>query len=65
MTKQEFQIKYHNYSTDNYMDALSDALKINTIHPDLEVVPVELMGKYCLMLKEEADLIKDIYAIQK
>ena len=57
MNKDQFQNKYHDYSVKNYMDALSDSLKVNSIAIDFKCIPVKIGESYCLMLEEAASLL--------
>lgn len=60
MTKDEFQKKYHDYSTENEMDAVSDSIKVNDKLIDGKCVPIKIGNKYCLMLDTAASLMKEI-----
>ncbi len=60
MTLEEFQNKYHDYIVENEMDAVSDALKINTIAKDFQVKPMKFLDKYCLMEVGAASFISDL-----
>lgn len=60
ITINEFQKKYHDYSTENEMEAVSDALKLNAILIDGQVKPVKIGNKFCLMVVEAASLMEEL-----
>lgn len=58
MTADEFQKKYHDYHTSDEMEALADAVKVNSQMTDgTKVAPVKLGEEYCLMLATAAAYI--------
>lgn len=58
MNIEQFQKKYHDYSTENEMEAISDTLKLNSILTDGKVTHVKIGDKYCLMEVGAASFIK-------
>lgn len=60
MTVDEFQKKYHDYSTEDEMEAISDALKVNAVLEEGQVRPVKIGNLYCIMLNDAANLMEEI-----
>ncbi len=56
MTQDEFLKEYHNYAVNTYREAVIERATVNLegIDGD-EAIVVQLLGKYCLMLKTAHD----------
>jgi len=59
MSPNEFQKKYHDYSTENQIEAICDSIKINNKLIGGKCVPVKIGNKYCLMLDTSASFLKE------
>lgn len=55
LTIAEFQKKYHDYAVETEMEAISDALKLNSILIDGQFKPVKIGNMFCLMEATAAD----------
>jgi hypothetical protein len=60
MKVDEFQRKYQDYSIENYIEALSDAIKVNAVLVGGTCSAVKIGDKYCLMLDKSSTFLKDI-----
>lgn len=60
MTADEFQKKYHDYSTEDEMQAISDSIKANNNLVGAKCVPIKIGNKYCLMLDTAHSFLKEI-----
>ena len=63
MTVKEFQERYHDYHTEDQMEALSDALKLRVIDEDgkeRKIVPMKFGDEWCLMLDTAAATVKEL-----
>lgn len=59
MTAAEFQQKYQDYSTDSFWDAELEATNANQKLINCQCEPVKLGNKYCLMLTNAADFLRE------
>ena len=63
MTIKDFQERYHDYQTEDRMEAMIDAMKLRVVDEDgkeRKVVPMKFGDKYCLMLDTAASLVNEL-----